>query len=238
MIRAKQFLTRTVAAVAAFLAFALFALLADSAFAQGWQEEFDIAKQKLASSGKSKYFVLEPGFQIVLASDDEKLTITVLDETKEINGIITRVVEEREEEDGELTEVSRNFFAINRESGDLFYFGETVDIYEDGKIAQHDGAWLAYKDGAKPGLIMAGNPQVGKMYYQEVAPEVAMDRAEIVSVSEKFNTPAGAFENCLKTKESSKIKPDEMEYKLYAPGIGLIKEHTMKLIKYGFVEKQ
>lgn len=109
MIRAKQFLTRTVAAVAAFLAFALFALLADSAFAQGWQEEFDIAKQKLASSGKSKYFVLEPGFQIVLASDDEKLTITVLDETKEINGIITRVVEEREEEDGELTEVSRNF---------------------------------------------------------------------------------------------------------------------------------
>lgn len=86
--------------IIAFVMTALFAALFSSAnvLAQDWKEEFNIAERKLLHTGKSKYFILEPGFQIVLASEDEKMTITVLDETKEINGILTRVVEEKEEE--------------------------------------------------------------------------------------------------------------------------------------------
>jgi hypothetical protein len=40
------------------------------------------------------------------------LVITVLNETKVVDGIETRVVEERESEDGELVEISRNYFAV------------------------------------------------------------------------------------------------------------------------------
>ena len=90
----------------------------------GWMEEFDLAGRKLASSGEADFFILNPGFQTILASQNAKLTITVLDETKEINGFRTRVIEEKEEKDGELVEVSRNFLAIDQETGDVFYFGE------------------------------------------------------------------------------------------------------------------
>lgn len=111
----------------------------------------------------------------------------MLDETKEINGITTRVIEEREVKEGELYEVSRNFFAMDQETGDVFYFGEDVDFYEKGKIVDHSGAWKAYENGAKPGLIMPGTPEIGMKYYQELAPDTSMDRAKVLSITEILN---------------------------------------------------
>jgi hypothetical protein len=202
---------------------------------QDWQEEFNLADRKLTPTGETTYFNLAPGFQLVLASQTEKLTITVLDATKEINGISTRVIEEREEKNGELIEVSRNFFAMDQDTGDVFYFGEEVDIYNKGKITAHSGAWLAYANGYRPGLIMPGTPQVGMQYYQELAPGIAMDRAEVVSISETFTTPAGEFNNCLITEESSALE-SARERKTYAPGIGLIQDESLRLVSYGYAE--
>lgn len=205
---------------------------------QDWQDEFNIADRKFTHTGESKYFILSPGFQTVLESPKIKLTITVLDETKEINGITTRVIEEREVKEGELYEVSRNFFAMDQETGDVFYFGEDVDFYEKGKIVDHSGAWKAYENGAKPGLIMPGTPEIGMKYYQELAPDTSMDRAKVLSITEILKTPAGEFENCLKTEESSKMKPKKKEYKIYAPGIGLVKEKSLELTRYGYIKQR
>jgi hypothetical protein len=205
------------------------------ASSQDWQEEFNIANRKLTSTGQSTYFILRPGFQSILASKNTRLTITVLDETKEINGVTTRVIEEREEKDGELSEVSRNYFAIDQETGDVFYFGEDVNFYDKGKVVDHEGTWMAYKNGNQPGLAMPGTPKVGMKYYQELAPDIAMDRAEVISISETFETSAGTFKNCLKTEESSKMKPTEKEYKMYAPDIGLVQDQSLKLISYGYI---
>jgi hypothetical protein len=95
-------------------------LLSACASAQGFQEEFNLSTRKLGPTGESRYWVLKPGFQIVLASSDTKLTITVLDETKQVGSVLTRVVEEREEINGELYEISRNFYAIDSTTGDVF----------------------------------------------------------------------------------------------------------------------
>jgi hypothetical protein len=40
----------------------------------------------------------------------------------------------------------------------------------------------------------------------------------------------------LKTDETTPLEPKNKEYKLYAPGIGLINEGGLLLIKYGFVK--
>jgi hypothetical protein len=202
-----------------------------------WQQEFNIDERQLSDTGESEYFILMPGFQLELASDTEHLIITVMDETKEINGITTRVVEEHEERNGALYEVSRNFYAMDPETGDVFYFGEEVDFYENGEISGHAGAWLAYERENQPGLIMSGNPEVGMMYYQEVAPGAAMDRAEVLSVSETFETPAGTFEDALVTEESSPLEPTIIERKTYAPGIGLVQDQRLLLVRYGYVEE-
>ncbi len=198
-----------------------------------WQEEFDIANCDLSATGRNQYFVLEPGFQLVLESEDTRLEITVLDQTETVDGISTRVVEEREWEDGKLYEVSRNYFAICDATKDVYYFGEDVDFYEDGKVANHDGSWRAGQDGNKAGLMMSGAPKLGMKYYQEYAPGVALDRAEIVSLDETCETPAGNFAKCMKVKEGTALNLLETEYKYYALDIGLIQDEDLLLTKFG-----
>lgn len=206
-----------------------------------WKKDFNISERILEPTGRNPYFILEPGFQLVLegsagflGTTDMKLIITVLDETKEIGGTMTRVVEEREWKNNELYEVARNFFAIDPETKDVFYFGEEVDFYSDGKIVDHKGAWLVGEKDAQAGLIMPGEPKLGMMYYQEIAPEVAMDRAEVIDLNYELETPAGTFKDCLRTKEGTALNLSEIEFKTYAPGIGLIQDEKLLLIKYGF----
>lgn len=204
-----------------------------------WTTEFAAEKDELSATGRNPYFILEPGYQLVLEGEGRKehLTITVLDETKRVVGVETRVVEERETKDGKLLEVSRNYFAISKRTNSVFYFGEDVDIYKDGKVVGHEGAWLAGIKDAKCGLMMPGQALLKARYYQEIAPKVAMDRAEIESMSETVETPAGEFKNCLKVKETTPLEPGNKEYKYYAPGVGLVQDGSFKLVKYGKAEK-
>jgi hypothetical protein len=71
-----------------------------------------------------------------------------LNETKVVDGVETRVVEENESDKGKPVEISRNYFALDKQTGDVYYFGEDVDIYKDGKVSSHEGAWLAGVHGA------------------------------------------------------------------------------------------
>jgi hypothetical protein len=162
--------------------------------------------------------------------------VTVLDETKVVDGVETRVVEERESVNGQPIEISRNYFAISKRTTDVFYFGEEVDMYKQGKVVGHEGSWVSGVAGAHFGLAIPGTPLLGARYYQEIAPKVAMDRAEIVSISEKLHTPAGEFVNCVKTEETSGVERAR-EMKLYAPGVGLILDGELKLTKYGFAKR-
>jgi hypothetical protein len=198
-----------------------------------WTTEFAVEKDELAATGRNPFFILEPGNVLVLEDGDERLTITVLAETKIVDGVETRVVEERETDRGQLVEVSRNYFAISKRTNAVFYFGEDVDMYENGRVTGHEGAWLSGVNRAKFGLMIPGLPLLGGRYFQEIAPNVAMDRAEIVSLTETLQTPAGRFENCLKTEETTPLEPGVREYKLYARGVGLIQDGQLKLVKHG-----
>ena len=203
-----------------------------------WQDEFAIPSCNLATTGRNPYFVLEPGFQLVLEGGGTKLQITVLGETRMIDGVSTRVVEEKEWKDGKLYEIAKNYFAICPQTKDVFYFGEDVEFYEDGKVVKREGSWLAGTNGNKAGLIMPGTPQLKMKYYQELAPSVAMDRAEIESLTETCKTPAGTFSGCMKVKETSGIELLAKEYKYHAPGIGLVRDDDLRLVKYGFIKEK
>lgn len=196
-----------------------------------WTSEFRIENCEFSSVGTNPFFILKPGHQLVLESDEEKVVITVLKETVKIGSVETRVLEEREHLNGKLKETSRNFFATCKKTGNVFYFGEDVDDYEDGRIVGHSGAWRADKNNSKAGIIMPGTILLGARYYQEIAPN-AMDRAEIISDDVTLKTPAGTFKNCLRTEETSGLDPKEKCYKTYAPGIGLIQDEDLLLTEY------
>ena len=186
-----------------------------------------------------QYWIMEPGWQVVLEGEDDgeeiRLEITVLDETELVNGVKTRIIEEREFIDGELYEVSRNFFAFCTRTQDVFYFGEDVDFYEDGEIVAHDGAWRAGEDGAVAGIIFPATVMVGARFFQEVAPGIAEDRAEVTEIGTK-EVNGMVFENVVVFSETSPLDdPCSISVKYFAPGIGMIRDDDLELVEAGYV---
>jgi hypothetical protein len=200
---------------------------------QIWTENFGVEPGELASIGRNPYFILEPGYRLTLQHGDERLVITVLDEIKVVDGVETRVVEERESKRDALVEVSRNYYAISKRTNSVYYFGEDTDIYKDGKVAKHEGSWLAGVNGARFGLMMPGTPLLGGRYYEEIAPGVAMDRGQIVSVNGTMTVPAGSFTKVLRVEETTPLERGEREFKLYAPGVGLLQDEDLRLVQHG-----
>ena len=194
----------------------------------GWRETFNVNKAVLAPTGTNAYLPIQPGNVLKLAHGNDRLTVSILPDTKTVDGVTTGVLEEREEKDGQLIEVSRNFFATDRNTGDVYYFGEDVDNYKDGKIINHESAWLAGVKGARFGLMIPGTPKVGDKFYQEIAPKVALDRVEVVSVDETIKTPAGTFHHCVHLRETTPLEAD-VSNKYYAPGVGMIKDDEFEL---------
>ena len=127
------------------------------------------------------------------------LLITVLDETRLIAGVTTRVIEEREWEDDELLEVSWNYFA-QAGDGTICYFGEDVDIYEEEDEIVHEGAWCADESPNAPGIIMPADPRPGMKFPMESAPGIAEDEGKIVG-SGPVTVPFGRFDETLRVRE-------------------------------------
>src|SRR5664279_2358657 len=176
-------------------------------------DQFPVDRSALSATGRNPFFVLEPGYRLAFEGGGEELVITVLDETEFIDGVSTRVVEERETQAGALAEVSRNLYSIDRVTKDVYYFGEDVDNYQAGRIVGHSGVWRSGAAGAHFGLMMPGDPRAGVRHYQEIAPDVAMDRAEIVTADESIRVPAGDLDGVLKVRETTPLEPSVIEDK-------------------------
>ncbi len=205
----------------------------------GPTDTFDRAGCTFTSTGSNPYFPLWPGYELIFegteVNDDEEvvdlaLVLTVTSETKLVDGVMTRVVVERETEDEELVEISRNFFASCRETGDVWYFGEEVDDYEDGEVVGHGGQWLAGENGNEPGILMPRTPLLGARFFTELAPGIALDFSEVVSLDTALTVPFGAFTDVLYIEEGSAVEPDAISLKYYAPGVGLVKDGELELV--------
>jgi hypothetical protein len=161
------------------------------------------------------------------------LRITVLNQTETFRfgstRVTTRVVEELEwvDADGdgvvdpgeELVERSLNYFA-QTEQGTVCYFGEIVDIYENGVIASHEGSWRADARGNSPGIFMPANPQKGMTFQQENAPGIAMDEATVTKVGAATITVRDF--NPLDGSRGTKV---------YTAGVGLTRDGPVDLVR-------
>jgi len=178
------------------------------------------------------YFPLVVGNKWVWEGGEEKVTDTVTDKTKLIEGVKCRVVLDEVEEDGEVIEITDDWYAQDLE-GNVWYCGESARDFEsfDGdepkepELVESDGSWKTGRDGAKPGMIVPFAPQVGQAYRQEILLGDAEDFAEVTSMNGNESVPGATCANdCLVTKESSPIEPGVVEEKHYKPGVGLILE--------------
>jgi hypothetical protein len=158
-----------------------------------------------------------------LVAPKERVVREVLPQTREVSGVPCLVLVETEYHDGELAEISRNFFAQDA-SGAVWYFGEEVDEYQDGRICGHEGAWLAGSAGSKPCLFMPAQPAVGQRFEPEQSPPHAVEFDEVVALDEKLAVPFGEFAGVLVIREGD--RPGHwLERKYYGRGVGLLSEN-------------
>jgi hypothetical protein len=177
------------------------------------------------STVDTTYAPLNPGQTLVYEKHSPKglehVEVLTLDVPVDIDGFQCRVVSDIVSVDGVVAEDTLDFFA-QRSNGDLWYFGEVSQSFEDGLLDNLDGSWRTGKDGAKPGVIMLSNPTPGRVYRQEFLINEAEDLARVVSLGNTVNVPAGTFHDCLETEEWSPMEPGVFERKFYAPGVGLV----------------
>ena len=172
------------------------------------------------------YFPLTPGTRTIYEATTEdglqRTTTEVTRDTKTIMGVDTVVVHDAVTVDNQPTEDTLDWYAQDRD-GNVWYFGEATKEFKDG-TADTAGSFEGGVNGALPGIIMPGHPQVGDQYRQEFAKGVAEDTGEVLSLTGSETTlltgPATAL---LVTKDSDLLDPTGPgENKYYARGIGLI----------------
>ena len=151
--------------------------------------------------------------------NEQRVEVTVLDETKEIVGIQAQVVHDIVTLDGETVEDTLDWYAQDS-IGNLWYLGEDTKEYENGAVVSTEGSWEAGVDGALPGIILPADPQVGMTYRQEFYAGQAEDSAEILALDEHVEVPAGTYDGCLKTRDYTPLDPGVEEQKWYARGVG------------------
>jgi hypothetical protein len=164
-----------------------------------------------------------------------------LTETRSFNWngttVACRVLREIAFENGQLVEVSDNYFA-QADDGTVYYFGEVVDNYEDGVVVDNDGSWLVggatlpsdpptTANDNNPTVFMPANPEVGDVFKPEDLVPIVDETATVVRAGVKVKVPAGAYEDAIVIEETSALEPGTTA-KWYAPGVGVVMEKAKR----------
>jgi hypothetical protein len=192
-------------------------------------KDFDRTNFDDSARVDNKWMPLEPGAHAVFEGsaieDGERISrrvvSTVTDLSKEINGVNSVVIWERDYNDGQLVEAELGFFAQDND-GNVWHMGEYPEEYEDGKFDKAPG-WLAGSKGASAGIAMRAEPRLGTPgYAQGYAPPPINwnDRGRVYKVGQKVCVPVGCYEDVLVIEEFERNKPGAYQLKYYAPGVG------------------
>jgi len=173
------------------------------------------------------YWPMKPGTRWTYREVDEKgrtqeVVVVATTATKKLaNGITARVVRDTAQKGGQIVEDTVDWYAQDS-TGNVWYMGEDTAEFEKGKVVSRAGSFEAGKNGALPGIIMPAEPQVGQHYRQEYLKGEAEDNGDVLALKQMVEVPTGRYEKSVLTRDTSPLEPTVAEYKLYAPGAGLV----------------
>ena len=118
--------------------------------------------------------------------------------------------------DGRIHEVAMDSYA-QADDGSVWYFGEDVSNYEDGKVADTEGTWVA-GDKTPAAMIMPAKPAVGNIYRAENAPGVVFEQVRVEKIDQSVHGPSGEITGAIEVMELH--MDGTTEGKVFAPGYG------------------
>ena len=214
-------------------------------------ESFDRNKFPDSVTVDNQWLPLVPGTEFTLdgevtdqdGSTPHRVLYTVSDVTKVIDGVRTLVVWERDISDGELQEEELAFVAQDKD-GTVWNLGEYPEEYEDGKFAGAPSTWIPGNQGAKAGIAMQAEPEVGTpAYLMGYAPEIEFeDNAQVSKEHQKTCVPVDCYRDVLVVDEWNPAEQpqDGHQLKYHAPGVGVVRvgaeggeeQETLELVKF------
>lgn len=174
------------------------------------------------------YFPLKPGstwvYRGVRDGVTQKDVVVATGRTKTIDGVTAVVVTDVATHGSRLLEQTDDWYAQDKQ-GNVWYLGEATAAYDNGKV-DTEGSWTAGVGGAVPGLIMPAQPAVTESFRQEFLKGHAEDTFWVVQDGLSTRVPAGSYTGVIRTLEFTRLEPDVIDNKFYAPGIGIIRESS------------
>jgi hypothetical protein len=184
-----------------------------------------INPRDFVSRVRNRYFRLIPGtiftYEKTTPQGTERSEIEVTRQKKRVMGVLTTAVRHRAWLNGQLKEDARDWYAQDR-WGNVWYFGEEVDNYENGRLKDHKGSWEAGVNGAKPGIVMLNEPRVGLTYRQEHYKGHAEDMGTVIALNRTVTVASGTFDGCLQIRDWSLIDKTSNDHKYFCPQVGFM----------------
>ena len=193
--------------------------------------DFDAKNFSDSTKIDNEYSPLEPGSQYVFEGRSNRglgrlphqVIFTVTDLVKEVNGVRTVVLWDRDINAGKLLEGELAMWAQD-DDGNVWLLGEYPEEYDErGRFEQAPDTWLAGVDRAQAGIMMRANPKTGTTpYRQGLAPSIGFaDIAKVEKTGQRDCVPTGCYDDVVVTRETNPEEPDDgFQLKYYAPGIG------------------
>jgi hypothetical protein len=153
--------------------------------------------------------------------------VHVTSRTKVIEGITATTVSDVARHNGKLLEKTTDWFAQDKQ-GNVWYLGEDTAAYLANGQIDRSGSWQAGVHDGEPGIIMLAHPQIPDAYRQEFLRGQAEDTAWIVNKGGSVRVPFGVVHHILTSLEFTRLEPGVIDQKIYAPGIGIVRELSQK----------
>jgi len=141
-------------------------------------------------------------------------------EGRRVNAV---VMDDRAFEDGELVERTFDYFA-QADDGTVHYLGEHVDNIRRGRVVDHHSSWLYGRDTKVLGVAMPAHPALGMQWRLEDVPRITTESDRVEEVGMRARAAGRLHHDVIRVQEFTQPEGD-VEYKLYAPGVGVITEY-------------
>lgn len=193
--------------------------------------------------GSNKWFPLIPGTQWVREGTTlignrvvpHQVITTVTDVIRVIDGVKTVLVYDRSVGAGQVVQESIDYFAQDK-AGNIWDMGAATEQYEAGRFVAVDEAWASGVDGAKPGILMPGNPTAATPAWVIAQPPGEDgDAAGFARIQPQECVPFGCYKNVLVIEEGKRSALNN-EFKYYVLGGGQIRNEPLGASRHADIE--
>lgn len=184
--------------------------------------DLPITQARFRTGVDHPYFPLATGVLRVYAGEaagqQRREEVCTMDEPCDVLGVACTAVEQMQFLDGELAELTTEWFAQDH-LGNVWKFGERTLVPALVGLVESEDSWQAGVDGAWPWIAFPADPQVGT-HYSGFRPG-GRDEFFVTALDAAAAVPAGTFHHCMELVENPG-DPDDRDIILYAPGIGRV----------------